>query len=72
MTLYEHPTKTQCCRCENLTSIRGTSISGKSLSLVEIVSNYQEKVSPVLSKEDLQYQESRRQRKVRKLDFEVK
>ncbi len=72
MTLYEHPTKTQCCRCENLTSIRGTSISGKSLSLVEIVSNTQEKVSPVLSKEDLQYQESRRQRKVRKLDFEVK
>jgi hypothetical protein len=39
---------------------------------VEIVSNPKEKISPIFSDEDLAYQETRRQRKVRKLDFDIK
>tara|TARA_Y100000992_G_C21208511_1_gene464229 strand:+ start:217 stop:465 length:249 start_codon:yes stop_codon:yes gene_type:complete len=70
--LEGHPTKMRSCGCENYTSIRGTSISGKDLSLVEIVKNTDDKKTPTFSKEDLAYQEARRQRKVRKLDFEVR
>jgi hypothetical protein len=70
--LEGHPTKMRSCGCENYTSIRGTSISGKDLSLVEIVKNTDDKKTPTFSKEDLAYQEARRQRKVRKLDFEIR
>ena len=68
--LESHPTKTRSCQCENLTSIRGTSISAKNLSLVEIIQNYQEIQQPILSKKDLEFQEQRKQRKVRRLEFE--
>jgi len=68
--LESHPTKTRSCQCENYTSIHGTSISGKSLSLVEIITSPQQDKQSVLSTTDLQFQETRRQRKVKKLDFE--
>ena len=68
--LQEHPTKMRCCQCENLTSIHGTSISAKNLSLVEIIQNPLERKLPTLSKKDLEFQEQRKQRKIRKLDFE--
>ena len=70
--LEEHPTKTRCCKCENLTSIRGGNITANDLTLVEIVSGMRTKTQPVLTKEDLAFQEARRQRKVRRLDFEVR
>ena len=69
--LESHPTKTRSCRCENFTSIRGTNISGNNLSLVEIIVNTtQNPQNSSLSKKDLEFQEKRKQRKVRKLDFE--
>ena len=68
--LEGHPTKTRSCQCENYTSIRGTNISAKNLSLVEIIQNPRNKEMPVLSKQDMEFQETRRQRKVKKLDFE--
>ena len=68
--LESHPTKTKCCGCENITSIRGTSISGKNLSLIEIIQNPKEKKLPLLNRQDMEFQEKRKQRKVRKLDFE--
>ena len=68
--LESHPTKTRSCQCENFTSIRGTNISGNSLSLVEIVTTQKEKYTPSLSPQDLAFQEERRQRKVRRIDFE--
>jgi hypothetical protein len=40
------------------------------LDLVEIVTNPREKKLPYLSKRDMEFQENRRQRKIRKLDFE--
>jgi len=43
------------------------------LSLVVIINSPKEKIkSSIFSKEDLEYQEERRKRKVRKLDFEVR
>ena len=68
--LEEHPTKMRCCQCENLTSIRGTNISGKNLALIEIISNPKEKKLPFLNKEDMEFHETRKKRKIRKIDFE--
>ena len=70
--LEEHPTKTRCCQCPNLTSIRGGNITANDLSLVEIVTGYAKQKSSSLSREDIAWQESRKQRKIKRLDFEVK
>jgi len=64
-------TKIQCCGCENMMKIVDNSIGAMNLDLVEIVNNsYQFQKKSILSKEDLKFQESRKQRKVRKIEFE--
>ena len=72
--LEGHPVKTRSCQCENLTSIRGTNISGKNLSLVEIITNSTTTGTKAskLSSQDLAWQEQRNKRKIKKLDFETK
>ena len=71
--LESHPAKTRCCGCDNLTTIRGENITAIDLTKVEIVSNIVKKESKsILSKEDLAFQEERKNRKVRKLEFEIR
>jgi len=72
--LQAHPAQTKCCGCDNLTTIRGDSISALDLSLVEIVSpGYNKKsTNKLLSNEDLAFQEARKNRKVKKLEFEIR
>ena len=72
--LEEHPSQLRCCQCPNLTSIRGGNISGLDLSLVEIISGGKSKIQnqSILTSQDLEFQEKRKQRKVRKLDFEIR
>lgn len=71
--LESHPSQTKCCGCDNLTTIKGETITAIDLTKVEIVSNILKKESKeVLSKEDLAFQESRKNRKVRKLEFEIR
>jgi hypothetical protein len=54
-----------------MTSIRGETVSANDMSQVVLTnSNSYVKKQPLLSENDLQYQEARRKRKVRKLDFE--
>ena len=66
-------TKTQVCGCPNMMSVKGDSVSAVDLSrVVKINSTQKEQKSNVLSSSDLAYQEARRQRKVRKLDFEIR
>lgn len=68
-----HPSKTVSCGCPNMASIRGDKISAVDLSLVMMLNSKQPKNKKnVLSQEDILWQEQRRQRKVRKLDFEVR
>ena len=56
-----------------MTSIRGDKISAVDLSQVVMINSYQPKDKKgVLSQQDIEWQEQRRQRKVRKLDFEVR
>ena len=52
-------------------SIVDNKISAKDLNKVVMVNSIKES-KKVLSNQDLMYQEERRKRKVRKLDFEVK
>jgi hypothetical protein len=71
--LESHPSQTRCCGCDNLTTIKGETITAIDLTKVEIVSNILKKESnSVLSREDLAFQESRKNRKVRKLEFEIR
>lgn len=71
--LVSHPTKTQCCGCPNMMTVCGNSLSGLDLSRIVMVSStVDNKKSSVLTKDDIAWQEQRRQRKVRKLDFEIR
>ena len=71
--LEGHPTKTVTCGCPNMATIRGDKISAVDLSKVIMLnSNQIKKKSGVLTNEDIAWQEARRQRKVRRLDFEVR
>ena len=68
-----HPTKTVTCGCPNMATIRGDKISAVDLSrIVMLNSTKSKKSSGVLTQEDIMWQEERRKRKVRKLDFEVR
>lgn len=65
--------KTQCCGCQNQMVLKENKVSALDLSKVIITKNeFSIKNNSNLSKSDLEYQENRRKRKVRKLDFEIK
>ena len=71
--LSSHPGKTKCCGCSNMTTLIGDKLSANDLSLVVMIdSGNMKKDKNVLSSEDIAWQEQRRKRKVRKLDFEVR
>lgn len=71
--LISHPVKTKSCGCSNMTTVKGDTITALDLSkVVMISSDNQNKKASVLTNEDLAYQEARRSRKVRKLDFEIR
>jgi hypothetical protein len=56
-----------------MATIRGDKISALDLSRVVMLNSLKEtQKSNVLSNQDLAFQEARRQRKVRKLDFEIR
>jgi len=56
-----------------MSTIRGDKISAVDLSQVIMLNSYsQQKHKGFLTQEDIRWQEERRQRKVRKLDFEVR
>ena len=63
--------KTQSCGCSNMTTISGDKITAVDLSKVVLLNSVDNiKNSSILSNADLKYQEDRRKRKVRKLNFE--
>ena len=69
-----HGNHTQSCGCPNMTTVKGDSVTAVDLSRVVMIQSAPKKQSKtnVLSPQDLNYQEERRKRKVRKLDFEVR
>lgn len=71
--LEGHPVKTVTCGCSNMATIRGGVITALDLSHIVMLSSTRNQISNgVLTYEDMQWQEERRRRKVRKLDYEVR
>ena len=69
--LESHPIRTKCCGCDNLTTVKDDKISAIDLSQVVMLNSIKEKKqSSFLTSQDLQFQESRKQRKIRKIEFE--
>jgi len=65
--------KTQVCGCPNTMTVKGDSVTALDLSRVVMVnSTKKEQKTNVLTSQDLAFQEARRQRKVRRLDFEIR
>ena len=68
-----HQSKTITCGCPNMATIRGDKISALDLSRIVMLNSIQkEQKSNVLTSQDIAWQEARRQRKVKRLDFEVR
>ena len=71
--LIGHPTKTITCGCPNMATIRGDKISAVDLSRVVMLNSLKENQNKnVLTSQDIAWQEARRLRKVKRLDFEVR
>ena len=63
----------QCCGCSNMTTLTGDSVTAVDLTKVVMIdSGKKKKDKNVLSDADIAWQEQRRQRKVRKMDFEIR
>ena len=72
--ISSHETQARSCGCPNMTTVKGDSVTAVDLSRVIMLQSTNKKQSKtnVLSPQDLNFQEERRKRKVRKLDFEVR
>ena len=56
-----------------MSSITGETITAIDLTLVELLSSiYKKNKNSLFSKEDLAFQEARKKRKIKKLEFEIK
>ena len=66
--------KSVSCGCPNMASVIGDVVSAKDMDQVIMLNSYMPKKfkDEGLTDQDLQWQEQRRKRKVRKLDFEVR
>ena len=64
--------QTKSCGCPNMMTVTGDILTASDLSKTIVVSRTQEEEKDKLTTQDLQWQEQRRKRKVRKLDFEIR
>ena len=65
--------KTHTCGCSNMMTVRGDIVSAVNMSQVIMLnSNKPKRVNEGLTQQDIEWQEQRRKRKVRKMDFEVR
>ena len=67
-----HSHQTKSCGCPNMTTVTGDNISARDMSKVVMLNSVVKKEKDSLTPQDLEWQEERRKRKVRKLDFEVR
>jgi len=70
--LEGHSGKTYSCGCPNMTTVKGDSVTAVDLSQVVMLKSPLYNKDSGLTSQDLQWQEERRKRKVRKLNFEVR
>ena len=68
-----HPTQARSCGCPNMATVMGDSITAVDLNRVVMLNSGKSiEKDNSLTPQDMQWQEERRKRKVRKLDFEVR
>ena len=68
-----HPTQARSCGCPNMSTVKGDSITAVDLNKVIMLnSGKRMEKDNSLTPQDMQWQEERRKRKVRKLDFEIR
>ena len=68
-----HPTQARSCGCPNMATVMGDSITAVDLNKVVMLNSGKRiEKDNSLTPGDLQWQEERRKRKVRKLDFEIR
>ena len=68
-----HPTQARSCGCPNMATVMGDRITAVDLNRVVMLNSAQKVIKDnTLTPSDLQWQEDRRKRKVRKLDFEAR
>ena len=72
--ISSHETQARSFGCPNMTTVKGDSVTAVDLGKVLMIQSEkkQSKSKDVLSPQDLNFQEERRKRKIRKLDFEVR
>jgi len=64
--------QSKSCGCPNMLTITGDTFSAVDLTSVIVVKSNQDKQKDGLTSQDLAWQEQRRKRKVRRMDFEVR
>jgi len=64
--------KTVSCGCSNMVTISGDVISAVDMAKVVMLNSRKSKKNSLFSREEMEWQEDRRRRKVRRLDFEVR
>ena len=68
-----HPTQARSCGCPNMATVMGDSITAVDLNRVIMLNSGKSiEKDNSLTPQDMQWQEERRKRKVRKLDFEIR
>ena len=64
--------QSKSCGCPNMLTITGDTFSAVDLTSVIVVRSNQDKQKDGFTSQDLAWQEQRRKRKVRRMDFEVR
>ena len=64
--------QSKSCGCPNMVTVKGDIVTAIDLTRTIMVRSNKVEEKSALTAEDLAYQEKRRKRKVRKLDFEVR
>jgi len=64
--------QSKSCGCPNMLTITGDTFSAVDLTSVIVVRSNQDKQKDGLTSQDLAWQEQRRKRKVRRMDFEIR
>ena len=65
-------TEGRSCGCPNMVMVKGDVVTALDLTRTIMVSSNNDNTQDGLTSQDLQWQEQRRKRKVRKLDFEIR
>ena len=65
-------TEGKSCGCPNMVRVKGDVVTALDLTRTIMVSSSNDNTEIGLTSEDLKWQEQRRKRKVRKLDFEIR